>query len=198
MLPWLEAELKQRSLKFSDISRWSCGTGPGSFTGLRILAALISGLTFTDDDSDAPLVRGVPSALALAEEAVKGRNGINSIGVLYDGRRGELLVYSLNNTADGVVPANSDKELPVITSDNQSAMDSYDIIVGLESEKSALENVLTSQNFEKVVILSSFPAANLITLDTKLFPWDRDTLTEPVYLRPPVHVKPSHVREIVI
>lgn len=197
MLPWICDELGKRDVKFDDIGHWTCGTGPGSFTGLRIVAALISGLTFADNSSDAPLVRGVPSAIALAEAAVQGNSGINSVGVLYDGRRGELLAYNVGYSKDGALPMDSDK-LPLITSEDQSPLDSYDIIVGLESEKDALLNVLTSENFEKIVLISSFPVAQLMRVDSKLFPWDRDTLTNPVYLRPPVHVTPSLVREIII
>ena len=40
---WIEGELENHGLKLADISRWTVGAGPGSFTGLRLAAALVAG-----------------------------------------------------------------------------------------------------------------------------------------------------------
>ncbi len=197
MLSWICGELKKHSCGFDDIDRWTCGTGPGSFTGLRIVAALVSGLTFTDSSDTVLQVRGVPSAIALAAQAVTGKQKVKSIAVLYDGRRGELLSYNVTQAGKKLLPMSSD-ELPVISAEEQTVLDSYDLIVGLSSEKDALQNVLTDDNFGKIVLIDSFPVAHLLTAESETFPWERESLMNPVYLRPPVHVKPSVIREIVI
>ena len=198
MLPWISGELEKYSFKFDDINRWTCGAGPGSFTGLRIIAALISGLTFSDSRDTAPQVRGVPSAIALAAEAVTLKQNIDSIGILYDGRRGELLSYNVTKTDKALLPMNNGDELPVISAEDQSVLDSHDLIVGLTSEKDALKNVLTDKNFGKIVFIDAFPVVHLLAADSICFPWNRESLMNPVYLRPPVHVKPSPVRKVVI
>ena len=35
----------------SDIKKWSVGIGPGSFTGMRLAAALVAGLTYGEKDA---------------------------------------------------------------------------------------------------------------------------------------------------
>ena len=60
---WTTERLAESNLSLSDITSWTCGTGPGSFTALRCVAALTAGLAFP---GGAVKTRGVPSALALA------------------------------------------------------------------------------------------------------------------------------------
>ena len=46
LLPMAEDILKSLKLSFSDVELLACTTGPGSFTGVRIGAALVKGLAF--------------------------------------------------------------------------------------------------------------------------------------------------------
>ena len=46
LLPMIESALKTLRLTVSDIDLFACSAGPGSFTGVRIGAAVIKGLTF--------------------------------------------------------------------------------------------------------------------------------------------------------
>ena len=52
----------------SDVKFWSVGIGPGSFTGMRLAAALIAGLTHGDSSVK---TRGVPTAIAISMAAEK-------------------------------------------------------------------------------------------------------------------------------
>ena len=50
----------------SDIKFWSVGIGPGSFTGMRLAAALVAGLTYGEGSVK---TRGVPTANAISMTA---------------------------------------------------------------------------------------------------------------------------------
>lgn len=63
LLPMAEELLKSLKLKFSDVELFAASTGPGSFTGVRIGAALVKGLAF---GSGTPCV-SVSTLDALAE-----------------------------------------------------------------------------------------------------------------------------------
>jgi hypothetical protein len=57
------------------------------------------------------MVRGVPSAVALAADIAGDIPDGASIGVLYDGRRSELLCYRISNSGWILLPPEGD-ELP--------------------------------------------------------------------------------------
>jgi tRNA A37 threonylcarbamoyladenosine modification protein TsaB len=187
MIPWIQRELEHNACGLSDIQCWTCGMGPGSFTGLRIVAALISGLTF---DSSAK-VRGVPSAIAIADEALGRFPKSKRIGILYDGRRKEALCYALTASENGLTVPDS-SELPIITSEENSILNDFDLLAAMNTEKEALKQIIPDNIFDKIVFLDTFPLQRLISINN--FPWTRDSLLHPVYLRPPVHVKPAKIR----
>ena len=92
LLPMAEDLLKSLKLGFADVELLACSVGPGSFTGVRIGAALVKGLAFG---------RGIPCAAVSTLEALaynlmpaKGR-----IVAVMDARRAQ--VYSATFTSDG-------------------------------------------------------------------------------------------------
>ena len=92
LLPMAEDALRAVKLSFSDIDLFAATMGPGSFTGVRIGAALIKGLAF---GKDTPCV-GVSTIEALAY------NMMPHIGVIVpvmDARRQQ--VYTAVFTSDG-------------------------------------------------------------------------------------------------
>ena len=62
---FLQSNLKAHGLDFADITHWTVGSGPGSFTGMRIAASFVQGLTYGKDVQ----TRTVPSAEAIAASA---------------------------------------------------------------------------------------------------------------------------------
>ena len=92
LLPMAESLMKSLKMSFSDVELYATSVGPGSFTGVRIGAALVKGLAFG---------RNIPCASvstldALAENA-RGLSGI--IVPAMDARRGQ--VYTAIFRCDG-------------------------------------------------------------------------------------------------
>ena len=92
LLPMAADLLKSLKLTFSDIDLFACSTGPGSFTGVRIGAALVKGLAFGRD---------IPCASISTLEAL-AENLFPLVGILVsvmDARRGQ--VYTATFRCDG-------------------------------------------------------------------------------------------------
>ena len=92
LLPMAESLMKSLRLNFSDVELYATSVGPGSFTGVRIGAALVKGLAF---GKNAPCAE-VSTLEALAENA-RGLCGI--IVPAMDARRGQ--VYTAIFRCDG-------------------------------------------------------------------------------------------------
>jgi len=99
LLPLAEATLRELGLGFADLDGVAFGTGPGSFTGLRVACGLAQGLAFA---RDLPLLGvGTLEAMALASGgervivALDARMGEVYVGFFEHGeQQGEIGVYS--------------------------------------------------------------------------------------------------------
>ena len=92
LLPMAENLLKSLKLSFSDIELLAASTGPGSFTGVRIGAALVKGIAFG---------KGIPCVSVSTLEAI-AENLFPLVGTLVavmDARRGQ--VYTATFKCDG-------------------------------------------------------------------------------------------------
>ena len=83
-------ELTQCGFSLTDVHHWTFGAGPGSFTFLRVVAALGAGWAA---GNPAIRFRCVPGALALAKSLDLQEN--EKGGILYDGRNKELLCFGV-------------------------------------------------------------------------------------------------------
>lgn len=92
LLPMAESLMKSLRLQFSDVDLYATSVGPGSFTGVRIGAALVKGLAFGRDIPCASV-----STLDALAENLSGLRGI--IVPVMDARRGQ--VYSAIFRCDG-------------------------------------------------------------------------------------------------
>ena len=92
LLPIADTLLKSTGLRPEDVDMYVCVNGPGSFTGVRICAATVKGLAYTDNK---PCV-GVSSLHSLAMNVFVGEGIICPV---MDARRGQL--YNAIFEADG-------------------------------------------------------------------------------------------------
>jgi len=92
---WVESELDVHGLELASVARWTVGAGPGSFTGLRLAAALVAGWCFGRPRS----CRAVPGVLGLA--AAAGVAPGETLGCVYDGRNHEVILGRVSADADG-------------------------------------------------------------------------------------------------
>ena len=169
---FVEAQLAQINLKLSDVKRWTVGSGPGSFTFLRVVAALAAGWKFADPEMD---FRCVPGALALA-----GATGETACGVLYDGRNKEILYFGAVKRNGAWESSGETAVLNAIQAQEFFASRPDEKLVCFECEKSAIEAILPdSVNVEAV---SPCPAA--LAANTAI-PFDNN-LDDLVYIRPAV------------
>jgi tRNA threonylcarbamoyl adenosine modification protein YeaZ len=185
LLPWVSNLLAEHDLTASSITRWSGGTGPGSFTGLRIGLAFIKGICF----QTAAAYRGLPSSLALAMAAGEGVADGQSVGVLHDARRGQVILSVYQKTADcwrNTLPASIADECTLDRLQHTCArlvtMDAVTVKLVPEAARPLL------------VQLPQIDAAHL--LDPPGYAWPEsldqaDASCEPIYVRPAVFVKPQ-------
>jgi len=92
MLPMIDALLKTAGVDISEVDAFAVSEGPGSFTGLRIGAALVKGLAFAAEKPVVP----VPTLDAMAYGA-EGAKGL--VLPVLDARRNEVYggIYDLSD-----------------------------------------------------------------------------------------------------
>ncbi len=185
---WMEQKLKEKGLDFSDIGEWSTGSGPGSFTGLRIASSFLMGLCFGKTEVKR---RTVSSASALAGGAALPETAETALA-LYDGRKKEILGYPLKKE-DGYFCNHAGDKIRVITRPEQAEelAEEFDAFLILRKDLPALEKVAGEEFARRVSVLEHVPAAELVRFRPGVF----DTgLSELAYLRPAVFVEPGKVR----
>lgn len=105
MPDFIADELKKCGHVLNDVPRWTFGAGPGSFTFLRVVAALGAGWAV---GGGTIRFRCLPGALALAA-ALRPAVG-ETVGALYDGRNRELLCFGVTNV-DGVLKPSGEEKI---------------------------------------------------------------------------------------
>ncbi len=96
---FIDTELARFGLSVDAVDRWTVGAGPGSFTGLRILAVLAAGWCFGKPEKS---FRCAPGALGFA--SVIGVGEGETVGALYDGRNHELFFCGVTRVDGMLMP----------------------------------------------------------------------------------------------
>jgi len=187
LLLWMKECLADTDYTLNDICEWTVGTGPGSFTGLRLVAALISGFAF---QNDSVRTRTLPSvmALAVASEYVEGK----TIASLHDGRRSEVLLFGMSCKGGNIVETGDTR---VLASEDElkEARSTYDQFTAVKTEKAAIEKAFGEEFAASVDYQEHLPVSNLIFIESDN--WGEE-MTDLVYIRPAVFVQPRQVRDL--
>ena len=187
---WLRDALGEIGLEVTSVRRWTVGTGPGSFSGLRVGIALVKGICLA---AGRP-ARGVPSSLAVARAAVSEPLPGTLVGVFHDARRRQVILSAYEWTgsawAERIAP---EVELPAALIRRTAGCQ---VLVSVHAEQVA--PLLPAELATRLVRAENVSAACL--LDPPGWPWP-ETLAEqqasclPIYVRPAVFVSPQPVRE---
>lgn len=188
LLTALLAHLASHGLRLRDIRRWTVGLGPGSFTGIRVGAALVQGICLASGAA----CRGLPSSLALAQAVPTPEGGW--LCALHDGRRQELLLSPWQRRAGAWVAPEPPQVLAV------AALEGYltrhqarAVILGGDPRAAALRAELGP----RLTVLDHLDLRPWLANDDP-WPWPQSETAmaaslEPVYVRPPVFVAPRPV-----
>ena len=170
--------LSKQGVAPGAVKRWTVGSGPGSFTGLRIVAALTAAWSLSKDDV---LTRSVPGAVALAGMLHPAPG--ERVGAVYDGRNHEILYFGVEGCAgNDARPAGE----TAILDKNQAAdffsKRSCERLAAFACEEEAVRAILPGDAH-----LECFAFSDTVLLDRTAFqPFDND-LTKLVYIRPAVY-----------
>lgn len=186
LAPWLKASLATLGLRLADVRRWSVGTGPGSFAGLRYGIALVKGCCAASGAA----MRGVPSALALAEAALAANSAAMRAGSLHDGRRGQLILVPFTRERGQTLRLASEA-VALTPEELLNSPDACECYASAQSD--ALPDLPTALS-TRLLSCSGIDASALLRAPDTLWPWPQSPAEllascEPLYVRPAVFVK---------
>ena len=174
---WVESELAKHALKLADVGRWTVGAGPGSFTGLRLAAALVAGWCCGKKSS----CRAVPGVLGMA--AAAGIAPGKRIGCLYDGRNHEIICCMVRADASGRLSL--DGEPRILNAEAAEKFLDGEPELALAAFSAELEAIRKIVPGAKI---ASVDAPELAALEAAESPFD-DDVTRLVYIRPAVYTE---------
>ncbi|NLF93095.1 MAG: hypothetical protein GX564_04320 [Oligosphaeraceae bacterium] len=188
---WLVAECTRLGLSLAEIERWTVGTGPGSFAGLRCGIALVKGICLCSRAA----MRGVPSAYALAKSAAAVLSPGQKVGVLHDGRCGQVILsrFWLGEDGEPALPVSPSPQDPQDLLLPECACDHWVALSG-QNLPELPQSLMPALRLEDCV-----PAAQLLSAPG--WPWPATAAEEeesctPLYIRQAVFVRPAAVRPV--
>ena len=192
LTPWLMSQLATKGISLQEITHWTLGTGPGSFAGLRCGIAMVKGIVAVTG----AVMRGVPSAYALAVQAATPK--AQTVGVLHDGRCGQVLLAKFARQADGFQLA--DDPTPLDPQELLAETNRCDCYATAQAESLP---ELPPEVASYLKALSEIDASELARAPEALYPWPTDLAgmeqsTEPLYVRQAVLVKPAVLKRLEV
>jgi len=170
ILPMIEQGLNDLGLAVSDLTAIAFSRGPGSFSGVRINAAVTQALAWSNDLPVIP----VSTLQALAQAAYR-LHGLTTVTAVLDARMNEVYVASYQLDAQGIMQAVDEEQL---LSYEQSAEAVKFTVVGSGAnlvQETASEYKNVSATAQDIAVIARAAA--------KTENWVSAELALPVYLR---------------
>jgi tRNA threonylcarbamoyladenosine biosynthesis protein TsaB len=145
ILPMIDAVLTERRVTFYDLSAIAFSRGPGSFSGVRINAAVTQALAWAHD---LPVI-SVSTLQALAQHAYQ-KQGLKRVCAVIDARMNEVYAASFALDQNGVMQFMNDEQLSAYTAIN--VVESVEALVG---SGSLLVDVVALNDLPRIVNLSA-------------------------------------------
>lgn len=171
--PFIQEVLKQASVIVNELDAVAVGTGPGSFTGLRIGVATAKGLSYS---LDIPLI-AIPTMETLARQAKGNYDYIVSV---VDARRMEVY-SSVYNTDFEVI---TETEAKVIDLDSYKTIaDSKLIFIGSGASKIQEHLKFSNAEYFSNALPSALEMSHSALVKYKKKEWEDTAYFEPFYLK---------------
>lgn len=145
ILPMIDAVLAERNLSFKDLSAIAFSRGPGSFSGVRINAAVTQALAWAHD---LPVI-AVSTLQALAQHAY-AQKGLTCVCAVIDARMSEVYAASFQLDQGGVMQMIGDEQLA-----SYSAVNVAEGVLALVGSGGALVDLDAVRDLPRIVSLSA-------------------------------------------
>ena len=106
ILPMIEQGLNQTALELADLTAIAFSRGPGSFSGVRINAAVTQALAWANDVPVVPV-----STLQALAQAAHRLHGFTEVTAVLDARMQEVYIASYQLDANGIMQAVDEEQL---------------------------------------------------------------------------------------
>lgn len=163
--------LKDNGIFPDLIEGWIVGTGPGSFTGLRMASSFVLGVAYQSKK----FLLGIASAFPIA--AAMNLKTEETAGILFPCSKDTVFLYGIKNEKTYGLRRLGNVE--IITVDEIKKLDNYDRLARIEN---MLTDGFLSHISEKIEVFSPYPVE-------KMFDNFKDNYTdvkELLYVRPPL------------
>ena len=170
ILPMIEQAFIQLGLSAAELTAIAFSRGPGSFSGVRINAAVTQALAWSNDLPVVP----VSSLQALAQSAYRVA-GLTAVTAVLDARMNEVYIASFELDSSGIMQAVDEEQLLNYADARQVAKFQ---LVGSGSGLVQLEQIQY-----KDLSATSQDIATIARLDVKQEKWVSAEQALPVYLR---------------
>lgn len=145
ILPMIDAVLAERNLSIKDLSAIAFSRGPGSFSGVRINAAVTQALAWAHD---LPVI-AVSTLQALAQHAY-AQKSLNRVCAVIDARMNEVYAASFQLDQNGVMQMIGDEQLAAY-----SALNIAEGAHALVGSGSLLVDAEVAGNLPRIIELSA-------------------------------------------